>query len=113
MQEHVPRGRDVRVTVIGERVFAAEVATVRPEADIDWRLDLAATWHGHDLPEALADRLRALLRALGLNYGCIDLRRRPDGDYVFFEVNPSGRFLFVEIDAGPPLAQAMAELLLR
>lgn len=113
VQEHVPRGADVRVNVIGDHVFAAEVTTVRPEADIDWRLDLTATWQAHSLPQIIADRLRTLIQVLGLDYGCIDLRRRPDGEYVFFEVNPAGQFLFVEVDAGSPLAQAMAELLLR
>lgn len=113
VQEHVQRGLDVRATVIGDRTFSAEVATNRPEADIDWRLDLTATWRMHDLPKVVADRLCALIRTMDLDYGCVDLRRRPDGEYVFFEVNPAGQFLFAEVDAGLPLARAMAELLLR
>jgi hypothetical protein len=113
VQEHVPRGVDVRVTVIGDEAFAAEVTTVRPEADIDWRLDLTASWRAHELPSGIIDGLGALLRALRLEYGCVDLRRRPDGEYVFFEVNPAGQFLFVEIDAGLPVTGAMAALLLR
>jgi len=48
---------------------------------------------------------------LGLHYGCIDLRRQPDGQYRFFEVNPSGQFLFAEIDTGQPLLNALATLL--
>jgi hypothetical protein len=49
---------------------------------------------------------------LGLNYGCIDLRQKPDGEYVFFEVNPSGQFLFVQLDTGQPLIQSICKLLL-
>jgi hypothetical protein len=58
-------------------------------------------------------KLLSLVRALGLHYGCIDLRQRPDGTYVFLEVNPAGQFLFIEIDTGQPLTRSMAELLLR
>lgn len=113
LQEHVPRGVDVRVTVVGHEAFAAELAMVRPEAEIDWRLDLTACWQPHALPTAIEERLRALLRVLGLDYGCVDLRRRPDGEYVFFEVNPAGQFLFVEVDTELPISAAMAALLLR
>ena len=57
--------------------------------------------------------MQALLRALRLQYGCIDMRRQPDGGYRFFEVNPSGQFLFAEIDTGQPLLRALAQVLIR
>ena len=81
-------------------------------ADIDWRVDLTASWKEHVLPNKMERRLILLLRNLGLHYGCIDLRQRPDGTYVFLEVNPAGQFLFIEIDTGQPLTQSFAELLL-
>jgi hypothetical protein len=71
----------------------------------------AGEWHEHTIPDFLSDKLIHLLRSLGLHYGCIDLRQRPDGEYVFFEVNPSGQWLFVEVDTGQPLALTCAELL--
>jgi glutathione synthase/RimK-type ligase-like ATP-grasp enzyme len=113
VQEKIDKGRDVRVSIFGESVFAAEVTTHRVEAELDWRLDLTATWHEHALPTALSGQLVKLLRSLGLDYGCIDLRQRPDGEYIFFEVNPAGQFLFVEVDTGLPLSNAMATLLSR
>lgn len=112
VQEKIEKGRDVRVSIFGQRVFAAEVTTYRAEAELDWRLDLTATWAEHCLPDDISRNLVNLLRMLGLHYGCIDLRQRPDGQYVFLEVNPSGQFLFVEVDTGQPLLRAMAELLL-
>jgi hypothetical protein len=84
-----------------------------PQAALDWRVDMTAQWYDHDLPEEIADAEKAPLRALKLHYGCIDMRRQPDGEYRFFEVNPSGQFLFAEIDTGQPLLCALAELLSR
>ena len=34
-------------------------------------------------PEDVSEKLLLLVRTLGLHYGCIDLRQRPDGTYVF------------------------------
>ena len=57
--------------------------------------------------------LLALRRRLGLWYGAIDLRRAPDGEFVFLEINPAGQWLFVEYATGQPIAQELAALLAR
>ena len=102
---------DVRVNIFGEAIFAADVNTHVPAAELDWRIDLTAKWKEHKLPDAIGRQLILLLNNLGLHYGCIDLRQQPDGNYKFFEVNPSGQFLFVEIDTGQPLLRSLAKLL--
>jgi glutathione synthase/RimK-type ligase-like ATP-grasp enzyme len=63
------------------------------------------------LPARLEERLRRLVRALGLAYAAVDLRRRPDGEHVFLEVNPGGQWLFVEQRTGQRITEAMADLL--
>ena len=113
VQEKIEKGRDIRVTIFADKIFAAAVTTRLPVADLDWRLDLTATWEEHSLPDELRRLLVRLIRGLHLHYGCVDLRERPDGSYVFLEVNPSGQFLFVEVDTGQPLTQSLAELLLQ
>ncbi len=65
------------------------------------------------LPPALTAGLLRLMRRLGLVYGAVDLRRRPDGSYVFFEVNPAGQWLFVEERTGMPISSEVAALLSR
>jgi len=59
----------------------------------------------------VSDKLLALLQRLGLVYGAIDMRRTPDGEYYFFEVNTAGEFLFVEDRTGQPIARAIADWL--
>lgn len=105
-------GVDLRVTVMGRRQFAAVARTDRPEAAIDWRVDLTCRWEPYVLDPQISRRLRDLLTALGLHYGCIDLRLCEDGVPYFLEVNPSGQFLFVEADTAQPIVEAMCLLLL-
>ena len=112
-QERVGGPADVRVTVVGRRLFAARIDTIQGRAGVDSRMDMDAPCEAQDLPTAIQDRLLAFMDAMGLVYGTIDLKITDEDDYVFFEVNPQGQFLFVEILTGMPITQAMANLLTR
>ncbi len=110
IQEEVLCTRDVRVTIVGSDVYAAELARDDAAEEVDWRKSPHG-WQRHDLPEAVVDKIEHMTRLLGLHMASFDLRLDPDGNYVFFEVNPSGQFMFLEIDAGLPISGAVARLL--
>jgi hypothetical protein len=108
-QERVP-GTDVRVHVVGEATFAAEIASTA----VDYRYgegEDAATLRGCMLPADVAQRCVSLAAALQLPVAGIDLRRRPDGRFVCFEVNPSPAFSYYEHHTGLPIAAAVARFL--
>jgi hypothetical protein len=111
-QELLPRRSELRVTVIGEEVFAAELRPDDPgDAPVDWR-DAETTYRPADPPGEVAERCLRLTRGYGLNFAAIDLAVTPDDRYVFLEINPNGQFLYVE-DRVPELrmGEAMATLL--
>lgn len=111
-QERV-HGVDVRVTVVGDDLFAAEIDTGAPDP-LDVRAGLArARMRPVALPHPVASRLHRLVRGLGLVYATADLRRRPDGEHVFLEVNPVGEWLYVERKTGQRISEAVADLLRR
>jgi glutathione synthase/RimK-type ligase-like ATP-grasp enzyme len=107
-QRHVAAVADLRVTMIGDEIFAAAVDLRDLEYDVDVRMNLNAKHVAHDLPDDVADKLRGLMRRLGLVYGAIDLRLTKDGRYVFLEINPAGQFLYVEQQTGQPIAATLA-----
>ncbi|WP_214416502.1 MvdC/MvdD family ATP grasp protein [Sphaerisporangium fuscum] len=113
-QAYVPKRLEVRVTVVGTRVFPAEIhSQVSNHTKYDWRhYDPGATpIRRHDLPGEVSERCVALVRALSLTYGAIDLILTPDGRYVFLEINPNGQFLWIEDATGLPISAAIADLL--
>jgi glutathione synthase/RimK-type ligase-like ATP-grasp enzyme len=116
-QAQVDNQRDVRVTIVGRRVFGAALdRAARGGGDPDWRrqsyaLDRAQSWTPYELPAGLADQLRRLLDHVGLNYGAVDLIVRPDGTHVFLELNASGSFAFLGAALATPIAAAIAEVL--
>ncbi|MCD9027614.1 hypothetical protein LDO26_05255 [Luteimonas sp. BDR2-5] len=114
-QALVDKTADLRVILVGEHAYAVRLATSGDATFIDWRagtLDQALSASPATLPGATLDRLRALMRQLGLVSGSIDLVVDADGDVHFLEINQAGQFLFLE-DALPglPLLQTMCALL--
>jgi glutathione synthase/RimK-type ligase-like ATP-grasp enzyme len=114
LQALIEKQADIRVTVIGERVFAVEIdSQSHASSRVDWRQGGTALTHTpHKLPEQAARLCLALCAAYGLRFAAIDLALRPDGSYTFFEVNPNGQWAWIEQMTGQPLSAALADLLL-
>jgi len=116
-QEQIENQLDVRVTIVGNRVFSAALDRAgRGGGDPDWRrqsyaLDRAPSWQRYELPAGVADRLLSLLGHFGLGFGAVDLIVRPDGRHVFLELNASGSFAFLGEGHVDPIAGAIADLL--
>ncbi|SNT62164.1 RimK-like ATP-grasp domain-containing protein [Streptosporangium subroseum] len=114
IQAYVPKRVELRVTVVGDRVFAAEIHSQESNhTRFDWRrYDAAMTRHAvHELPPETAERCVHLVRRLGLVYGAIDLILTPDGRYVFLEINPNGQWLWIEETTGLPISEALCDVL--
>jgi glutathione synthase/RimK-type ligase-like ATP-grasp enzyme len=96
-QEYVPKRVELRVTVIGNQVFAAEIHSQHDQsAVVDWRLGDHVRYEAATLPPDLTERCLDLVRSYGLNYSAMDFIVTPDGRYVFIENNPNGQFMWVE-----------------
>ena len=113
-QEYVEADVDLRVTVVGDHIFPAAIHSQQTDYPIDFRMSIGqATVEPAELPEEVEDGLRRLMERLGLVYGAIDLRRTPEGEHVFLEINTAGEFLFIEERTGQPIAAALADTLAR
>lgn len=107
-QRFVDAVADLRVTVIGDELFTAAADARKGEYPLDFRFNQNLKWEPHTLPPTVEDTLRLLMRHLGLEYGAIDLRLTPEGQYVFLEINPAGQFLWIELETGQRIADALA-----
>jgi hypothetical protein len=113
-QQCVDAVSDLRVTVVGDEVFAVEIDKQHGLYPHDYRMSMdTAEFRPVELPEVWIVHIRRLMAVLGLVYGAVDLMRLPDGRLVFLEVNPSGEWLFVSERSGQPITEAMASLLRR
>jgi MvdD family ATP-grasp ribosomal peptide maturase len=115
-QEMIPKALELRVTVVGQSIFAASIDSQSSErATYDWRRDgvgLLKEWQPYELPEDIKTRLLQLMDFFGLNYGAVDFIVTPGGRHIFLEVNPVGEFFWLERSPGLPISKAMADVLL-
>lgn len=97
-QEYVPKAVELRITVIGDELFAAEIHSQNDERTaVDWRrFDVDLPYFEGKLPHNVASRCMNLVKSYDLNFSALDLIRTPEGEYVFLENNPNGQFIFIE-----------------
>jgi glutathione synthase/RimK-type ligase-like ATP-grasp enzyme len=113
-QELVPKKFDVRVTVVGRKLFAAAIDSQSdPSAIIDWRCtsNPRLPHSPITLPDRLTELLLRLMDALHLSFGAIDLIQTTSDDYLFLEVNPSGQWLWLDDMLGFGISDSIAEWL--
>ena len=100
-------GTNIRVYVIGSRVFALEIKS----ETLDFRDDKNHQLLPIQLPKKIQQQSIAIAHKLHLKWTAIDWRRQPDDTYVFLEANPSPMFLKVEAVTKFPITEALVEVL--
>lgn len=98
-QRYIEKAFDVRVTIIGRKLFAAKIQKATGEAYVDWRphsCEHDVRFEAFALSAALEAKLQSLMDRLGIVFGCVDLAVDHVGNVYFLEVNQAGQFLFVE-----------------
>jgi len=111
-QEQIGKTADLRVTVVGERIFSTKITAVGlPEGVPDWRAAPKdrLEHQQYELPPVEAGRCRRLVRELGLEFGAIDLAVTSEGEHVFFEINPNGQWAWLESMTGDPISEAIVD----
>ncbi|MER5623204.1 MvdC/MvdD family ATP grasp protein [Streptosporangium sp. NPDC002544] len=97
-QEYIPKSHEIRATVIGDEVFAAEIRSQdSPETSVDFRqARITIPYRRAVLPPSVETRCLEFVHSYGLTFGALDIVVTPDGRFVFLENNPVGQFMFVE-----------------
>lgn len=109
-QAYVP-GMDIRVHVVGERLFATQAESAATDYRYAGRDGLDTKLKEIALPDQIGAQCIELARRLNLPFCGIDLRRTPEDSYVCFEVNPMPAYSYFEAGTGQPISQVLVELL--
>jgi glutathione synthase/RimK-type ligase-like ATP-grasp enzyme len=112
-QERISKKHELRVTCVGQRVFAARIfSQAEHGAALDWRrrqFDVPCEIVSGDL--ALEAAVLAFHERTGLVFGAYDFIVTPADDLVFLEVNPSGQWLWLEERTKQPITSAVVDFL--
>lgn len=116
LQQYIDKVTEIRVTIIGEKVFATEIFSQEiPNTLIDWRksayLEIKPIHKSIELPKKISLLLLKIKKHYSLDFATFDLIKT-NNDFVFLEINPNGQFAFIELLTKQPLTLTMAEFLI-
>ena len=111
IQEYLYPKVDLRVTVIGEKVFAVKIVKEGIGIAGDWRREKDnVDFIEIELPEDIKKRCISIVNDLGLAFGGIDLILHND-IYYFVEVNPTGEWAWLVNKSGLKIDKAICDYL--
>ena len=116
VQEYISKAFELRVTVVAKKVFACKIESQHladNEGKIDWRqgYDHGLRYEPYDLPDNISEKCIKFLERMRLNFGAFDFIVTPSGEYVFLECNPNGQWLWIEMETGLKISEAIADTL--
>ena len=113
IQEEIKNKTDIRVTVVGDKVFAAEIDYHNSDI-IDWRAveNNQIKYKTTILPNKVSELCVQLLKRLKLEFGAIDLAKNQNNSYYFFEINPNGQWAWLDKELDINIAQEIVNVLI-
>jgi glutathione synthase/RimK-type ligase-like ATP-grasp enzyme len=106
LQQYI-EGRDVRIHVVGNRVFATEIIST----GVDYRFDSRGNeFRAIMAPPNIEELCRKFSEVEELILSGLDFRVTPEGHWYCLEANPVPTFLPYEMETGQPIGKAILDL---
>jgi glutathione synthase/RimK-type ligase-like ATP-grasp enzyme len=116
LQEEISKQADIRVTIVGDAVFAVSIESPTGEAsEVDVRKGGGPNLPHHiiELPILLRQQLVRLAHSYDLSFAAIDLVLAESGNYVFLELNPNGEWGWLERVTDLNISSSVATTLMK
>ncbi len=113
-QPEITKLYELRVTIVGERVFVVKIDSQKSRyGKLDWRIEQDdRLLEKSELSTTTLIRLQALHAALGLDCATYDFIVTPEGREVFLECNPAGQWLWLDEALSLGITDAFCDLLI-
>jgi glutathione synthase/RimK-type ligase-like ATP-grasp enzyme len=96
VQECIENKTDIRVTIIGDKLYATKILKNGQGIQGDWRVTPKASleYEPIELSKSVSESCLNITRELGLNFAGIDLLENSK-QIVFLEINPTGEWQWI------------------
>ena len=116
-QKYINKKTEFRITIIGNKIHSAEIYSQKSDkTKYDWRNydDFSKTpYIESKLPDEISEKLLKIMKQFNLNFGACDMIRTPDDEFVFLEINPNGRWWWIQELTQMKIAKSIAKFLAR
>ena len=114
LQKYIDKKYDIRVVVIGEKLFSFEIhSQEHSDSIVDFRgaiLDIV--YKEHILPKEIENKIFTFVKKQNLHYSSMDFVLTPDNNYYFIENNPNGQWLWLELETGIDITSHYCNLIM-
>jgi hypothetical protein len=111
-QKYHERKRDIRVVVVGDSVFAASCfPNPHQREDVRKETGTGESYGACDFDTDTLQKLRALMRALNLDYCAADFMEDTDGNLLFLEINTCGAWWWLDRLYDGAICRTLADML--
>ncbi len=114
LQENIQKKIELRVVVVENNIFSVSIdSQSNKKSRIDWRkIDPYKMKHKiYELPENIKIKCIRMCKLLGIKFAAIDMAIDHYGNYIFFELNPNGQWLWLEEITKLPISESIASAL--
>jgi glutathione synthase/RimK-type ligase-like ATP-grasp enzyme len=113
LQEKIPNEYDLRVTVVGNKIFPVKIFKSDSDSEVDWRKPaVIKEYEKINLPETLTDKILKLNKRLNLTYSAMDFIYT-NNNFVFLEVNPAGEWVWLDLELKLNIRESIVDLMLK
>lgn len=116
VQAYVDKEFDVRVTAVGQDIYAYRIGAGGTPPAVDWRTEGYRHGNLEFLPIHLPTEVEALIRkyltTLRIDSGSFDFSVTASGDWYFLECNANGQWAWLEFETGDAISTSFSSLLL-
>lgn len=110
-QPYIEKEYELRIVYLDGEFFAGKINN---SENADWRVTQENYfWSVDQLPQDIEMNLTSMMKEMGLYFGAIDMIKSTDGAYYFLEVNPQGEWGMLQKELGFPVAERIADHLLK
>lgn len=112
LQKYIQKKYDVRITVIGRKIFTVAIKSAGSEEVVDFRPQTLELEHEIiECPDFLVKQIYKYMEKMGLNFAAFDFILSEDSNWFFLECNPNGQWLWIELKTGLPMVATFAKSL--
>ena len=111
-QQYIKKKFELRITCVDREIFGCRIdSQENTETSEDMRFNIRSLKHQPFDCTPIAKFLHDYLDYFKLNFGCFDIAVDENDNFVFFECNPNGQWLWIEQLTGMKISEAIANLL--
>lgn len=112
-QQYIKKKFELRITCVDKEIFSCRIDSQKDTlTKEDMRFSVRNIRHDSFDCKPIHNKLLSYLDYFGLNFGCFDIAVDENDNYIFFECNPNGQWLWVEDMSGLKISKAIATLLI-